>query len=223
MRHDLLQLAETAVEEMLAAGNDDDRQVLRTCPFQNRGERNDIVLIAVHDQRILGYRFGIETINRRRDQGESLGRKLAHDPCLHIRTEGEAGEQDGQIAEAFAQMLDQNDQIVGFAYALIVNALGCAHPTEVRSCRAIPEAKKCARERSDHFVLASPPLQGMWVRDKCDATARRPGIVQRNVDRPGRAIDQRLSERRWAQELSLARRARCAVVRPDDRLGCAPG
>ncbi len=177
MRHDSLQLAETAVEEMFAAGDDYDGQVLRTRPLQDRGERHDIVRIAVHDQRVFGNGLGVEAIHRRCDQGESLAAKSSHDPCLHVRAEGKSGEQDRQIAKLFAHMFDHHDEIVGLAYALVVNALGCTHPTEVRTQRAIPESEECARERGYNLVFASAPMQGMWVCDECDAAARGAGIV----------------------------------------------
>ena len=123
VRHDLLQLAETAMKEVLAAGNHDYRKVLRSRPLENRSKRHDVVLIPVHDERVLRYELCVDAIDCRSDQGKPLSLKLVHDSRLHICTEGEASEQDRQVAKPSAQMLDQHNQIVGLAYALVVNAL----------------------------------------------------------------------------------------------------
>ena len=139
VRHDLLQLAETAMKEVLAAGNHDYRKVLRSRPLENRSKRHDVVLIPVHDERVLRYELCVDAIDCRSDQGKPLSLKLVHDSRLHICTEGEASEQDRQVAKPSAQMLDQHNQIVGLAYALVVNALGCAYSTEVRPHRTIPK------------------------------------------------------------------------------------
>jgi hypothetical protein len=51
---DFFQQGDLAVEEVADAGEDDDRQILRPRPGERRGERDDVVALAVDDERVGG-------------------------------------------------------------------------------------------------------------------------------------------------------------------------
>lgn len=92
MGDDLLQLSEAAVKEVFTAGNDDDRQALRSCPIQHGSQRHHVVLIAVNDERVFGHRIRIEAIDCRSDQGQALRVQPAHDQRLHVGAERKSSE-----------------------------------------------------------------------------------------------------------------------------------
>src|SRR5439155_6484939 len=62
------QLREPSVEEVPAAGKGEDRQVLRPCPGQHVAERDNVVFLAVNDNRVRGHGRGCEARNCRCDQ-----------------------------------------------------------------------------------------------------------------------------------------------------------
>src|SRR3712207_5916840 len=62
---DLREQCQASVKEMLAAGHDDDRHLLRPRPIEHRLEWHDLVVLPVHYQRIGGHAFGRKTIDRR--------------------------------------------------------------------------------------------------------------------------------------------------------------
>src|SRR4051794_38551618 len=65
-----LQMRQAAMEEVTAAGKYDDPQVLRTSPRQHVGEGNDVVLLAVNDDRIGTHGVDGKAIHRRPDQDQ---------------------------------------------------------------------------------------------------------------------------------------------------------
>ena len=92
-------------------------------------------------------------------------------------------------------MLGDDDKIVSLTDALVINARRCADTPKVRARRAVSECEKCARKRGDDLIVASAPLEWMWMRDQRKTATPGARIVQRDVDRPDRAVDQQGTER----------------------------
>ena len=189
MGHDFLQLPEAAVKEVFTARNDDHRQGLRSRPIQHGLERHHVVLIAVNDERVFGQRIRIEASDCRCDQGQALRGQPAHDQRLHVGTERKSSEQERDSTEAVAHLLGDEDEIIGFAHALVVNSFGSAHAAEIRTHGAVAEREECARQRGDDFVVARAAVLWMGMGDKSDAAPLWARIVYCDVDGPDGAID----------------------------------
>lgn len=81
------------------------------------------------------------------------------------------------------------DEIVSFAYALVVNSLRSAHAAEIGAHGAVAEREECACKRGDDFVVARAALLGMGMGDKSDAAPPWARIVYRDIDGPDGAVD----------------------------------
>ena len=94
---DALQLRQAAVEEVAAAGEHDDRQLLRPRPREHVGERHHVVLLAVDHDGVGGHGLDGEAAHGGADQHQALARSTClRDARLHERAEREAGEHDRQ-------------------------------------------------------------------------------------------------------------------------------
>ena len=72
--HDLREQMQAAMKKVFAAGNDDQRQVLRPRPVEYRSERHDFIVLAVDNQRVRRHGGRRETVHRRTDQHQPLRR-----------------------------------------------------------------------------------------------------------------------------------------------------
>ena len=76
-----------SVEEMFAARDDGDREILRARPVEYCFERNDVVDFTVNHQRAGRNRFRGKAIDRRCYEHELRGIQLAGDARLHETAE----------------------------------------------------------------------------------------------------------------------------------------
>ena len=77
LAHDLREQMQAAVKKVFAAGNDDQRQLLRPRPVEYCGERHDFIVLAVDNQRVRrhGGRRGRDSGRRGRRAGVDEARE----------------------------------------------------------------------------------------------------------------------------------------------------
>src|SRR6267142_7275046 len=70
--HDRAQAVQLAVEEVVGAGHQHDRQLLRPRPVEHRGERHGLVELAMDHKRIGGHRRRLEIRHGNSYENQSL-------------------------------------------------------------------------------------------------------------------------------------------------------
>ena len=123
------------MEEVAAPRKDDDRQLLRPRPREHVGERHDVVLLAVDDDRVGRDRRRAEPLHRRADQHEALGDDSCGEARLHERPEREPREHDGELAGSRCRVGKRRARVVGFTRAVVEGSFASADAAEVeRGC-----------------------------------------------------------------------------------------
>jgi hypothetical protein len=195
---DLRKQIEPSVKEVLTTGHNYDRKVLWTCPVEHRLQRYDVVVLAMHDERVRGDSLGGKTVHRRPDQHDGVRLDAFRHTRLNEASKRKAGERKGTLTEARAQVCRDREQVIRFSDPVIMRAGSCTHPTEVWTGSDVAEVVKGLCDRCDDFVVLGPALQRIWMSDKGNAAPRLTGIVQIDFDFAGRPVDQRaLEARRW--------------------------
>src|SRR6478672_7136037 len=175
---------------MAAAREHDDGQLLRTRPREYVGERDDVVFLAMHDDRVGRHALQRETIDGGADEHESFGRHLRSNACLHERSERESGERDGQrLAEAVAHVPEHGERIIRLADAFGKRARRPADAAEIETRRDVAHCVERLRQRVRDLVVERSALQRVRMADECYAARRCRRCVDDDLDVAGRAGD----------------------------------
>ena len=106
------------MKKVAATWEDDDGQLLRSCPGKHVGQRDHVVLFTVDDNRIGRHMFNRKAIHRGSDQHHAFrGDRVGH-TRLHERAERESGKHDRQIAKLARAECERGKRIVGLANAV---------------------------------------------------------------------------------------------------------
>ena len=170
-----LQLRQPAVEEMAAAGEHDDRQLLRPRPREHVGERHDVVLLAVDDDRVGGHR---RRRAKRRTAGPTSTRRSAATVCATRVCTNEPNEKPasttGSVAEARSalRVRERRERVGGLADAVVERASRLADAAEIEAHAGVAQREERLGERLRDLVVERAALQRMRMRDERDAARR---------------------------------------------------
>src|SRR5260370_28165030 len=178
---------ELAMEEMVRAGDNHYRQVLRPGPVEHRGERHGLVVLAMEHERAGLYRWQRKPRDRNADEDQLFRLDPLREHHLDAGAEGKAGERQPLGLE----VRDDRRQVFQLAASLVVRALGLADAAEVRPPCLVTELDEGPRERLHHLVVECAAEERMRMRDQRHAYGRRAlGPVDRALDAADRAGDE---------------------------------
>ncbi len=188
--HDLLlQFRERAMKEVPGAGKNHHRQLLRPRPGQYIAEWNNVVFLAVHNQRLFRHISQRKPANRRCDQHQLPHIQLLRGAGCNVTAEGKPGEHRLRFTEATPGEIGNGQKIFQFPRAFVEYALALAYASEIESHGGITECIHCLGERLHHLVVQRSAVQRMRVRDDCIAASVISGIGDNNLEPSGRTVD----------------------------------
>jgi hypothetical protein len=179
-------------------------------------QRHQVIVRAVDDDGVVRHGLGVvvagafHVAGGGADQHQALGRMAGFaqalgDARLAVGAEGEAGQRHRQVAAAALGVFEHGQQVVGFAAAFVMDALGAADATEIRAEGGVAEADEGARQRVGDLVGIGAAAHRVRMGDQGDA-ARRVGAFHDDVDLAGRAVDEDFSSGAFMVRSSGGRR-----------------
>src|SRR4051794_7499578 len=133
--HDAAQDMELAMEKMVGARHQHDRQILWSRPIQHGAKRNGGVVLAMNDEGAFRDRRQLVRRHRRADEDQLFWRDSYGEFRLHSRAKGEPGEQLALEREG----LQHARQILHFAASAVMEAFAFADAAKIRPPRLVPE------------------------------------------------------------------------------------
>src|SRR3954470_13094800 len=175
-----------AMEEVLATGQYDHRQILRPCPVEHHGERHRVVLLAVNYQRPRLHMGQLKAIYRDADEHQPLRLDALREHHLHARAEGETRERKPGRPE----VLDDRGEVFELAAAFVVAAFGLTDAAEVGTPGLVAQLDEGARQRLHHLVVERAAVKRVRMRDERDADGASVGGIDGALDAADRSGDE---------------------------------
>ena len=130
-------------------GKDDDRQLLRARPREHVGERNDVVLLAVHDDRVRRHVLHGKAVDggRRRAPGPRRARCCATRVCTNEPNEKPASATGSASPNRACDVTEHGERVLGLADAFVERARRLADAAKIEARRDVAHREERLGER----------------------------------------------------------------------------
>ena len=174
---------------MPGSRKNNDRNLLWPRPVKYLTERDNIIFLAVNDQRIFAHGANGQPAHGRRNQNQ-ISRIELFGSCRRNETaEGESRQQRFNIAEACVCETINGKQIVKLPAAVIEYAIAFPDTPEIETHGSIAERMKRFGKRLNNFVVEGSTMKRMRVSNNRVALAGFARIGDDNFDPAGRAVN----------------------------------
>ena len=134
-----LQRDQTPVKKMAGARKHDHRKHLRPRPVEHVFQRNDIIFLAMHDQRIFRHIANRKAPDRGRRQYQVPRRKSFRRDRRDETAEGKPADREFAFAVSTLPVRCQREEILDFAAPFVEYAVTCADTAKIQPQRAITQ------------------------------------------------------------------------------------
>ena len=177
------------MKEMPGAGKNQHRQMLRPRPVQYIAERDNVILLAVHNQRMLWHLAQRKSPDRRRDQHQLPRLQLLSCAGSDVAAKGKTCEHGLRVTEATSCEFGDGQKTFQFPRPFVEYALTFADAAEIEPHGGITECIHRLGERLYYLVVKRSAIQRMRVRDNRIAASVVSGIGNNDFEPAGRAVD----------------------------------
>ena len=194
-----LQRDQVAVEKMPGTGKHDHGERLRPRPVEHVFQCNDIIFLAMHDQRIFPNVADRKTPDRRGHQYQVPRRQLLRHGRSNKTAKRETTDRKLAVAVSTPRVFRQREKILDFAAPFVEDPVAGAYAAKIQPQGRVPQRDKRLGQCLHDFVVQRAAKKRMGMRDQRDAAPCCGGFTERYLELAHRAVDGKLLWRRGFQ------------------------